>query len=458
MSQTPRETSSRFGLPYIMPGQAQKHVTHNEAIRALDALLHISVQARNIGSPPEAPSEGESYLIGSAPIGEFADKADYIARFIEGAWMYYAPVQGLIVNVENEALCVIWRGDDWAEFGNGGDIDIGALVFDTFGVNAAADTFNRLVLNSHASLFNHDGAGHQLKVNKAAQSETASLLFQNGFSGRAEMGLVGDDDFAIKVSADGANFHKAMTVDSESGEARFPNSPSLHQPVIFNMLGDGGRFGGKPEPLNVRLENGFELPNYIEGFNGAIISQGDKYIDSSDNFGGNRGAMSSAMEALGRRFKPGAADSILRFGTEFYSAFVSAGGGTAGPLTTDGVTAYRALGGLRFPIAPRFTLSFWIRVISGTCFIGGQSHARLVIDNSEHAANAALPANGEWHHVQRMTSYDPASFLGYDVNLYRVYAAAGTQFEIAAPVLFPGHLGSDPERPVAIVNSLSAFM
>jgi len=161
MSQTPRETSSRFGLPYIMPGQAQKHVTHNEAIRALDALLHISVQARNIGSPPEAPSEGESYLIGSAPIGEFADKADYIARFIEGAWMYYAPVQGLIVNVENEALCVIWRGNGWAEFGDGGDIDIGALVFDTFGVNAAADTFNRLVLNSHASLFNHDGAGHQ---------------------------------------------------------------------------------------------------------------------------------------------------------------------------------------------------------------------------------------------------------------------------------------------------------
>lgn len=59
---------------------------------------------------------------------------------------------------------------------------------------AVADATHRLSLNAPASLFNHAGAGHQIKVNKNAATDTASLLFETGFSGRAEMGLTGSDD------------------------------------------------------------------------------------------------------------------------------------------------------------------------------------------------------------------------------------------------------------------------
>lgn len=31
------DSSPNLQLPYIMPSQAQKHVTHNEALRTLDA-------------------------------------------------------------------------------------------------------------------------------------------------------------------------------------------------------------------------------------------------------------------------------------------------------------------------------------------------------------------------------------------------------------------------------------
>ena len=50
MDETPNLT-----LPYIMAAQAQKHVTHNEALRALDAVVQLSVldrdRARLWGSP-----------------------------------------------------------------------------------------------------------------------------------------------------------------------------------------------------------------------------------------------------------------------------------------------------------------------------------------------------------------------------------------------------------------------
>ena len=53
-------TSENLDLPYIMPSQAQKHVTHNEAIRALDAILQLTVLSRSVSSPPAGLRDGGS--------------------------------------------------------------------------------------------------------------------------------------------------------------------------------------------------------------------------------------------------------------------------------------------------------------------------------------------------------------------------------------------------------------
>ena len=50
--------STRLALPYIDAAQSQKHVTHNDALVALDALVQLSVKARNQIAPPAAPAEG----------------------------------------------------------------------------------------------------------------------------------------------------------------------------------------------------------------------------------------------------------------------------------------------------------------------------------------------------------------------------------------------------------------
>jgi hypothetical protein len=84
------------------------------------------------------------------------------------------------------------------------------------GVNATADATNKLSVASEAVLFNHAGASHQLKLNKASSTDTASLLFQSNWSGRAEMGLAGNDDFALKVS-DGTTWVTGLTILGTTG-------------------------------------------------------------------------------------------------------------------------------------------------------------------------------------------------------------------------------------------------
>ncbi len=106
-----------------------------------------------------------------------------------------------------------------------------------FGVNAGADTTTRFAVAAAASLFNHAGAGHQHKINKNAAGDTASLLFQTGFSGRAEMGTTGDDDFHFKVSADGSAWNEAIVVDRSTGRVSLPATPEL---ATLTFVIDGG--------------------------------------------------------------------------------------------------------------------------------------------------------------------------------------------------------------------------
>jgi hypothetical protein len=95
-------------------------------------------------------------------------------------------------------------------------------MFGTVGIGATADATNRLAVAAPATLLTHAGAGHQLKLNKAAPGDTASLLFQTGWSGRAEMGTAGNDSLSIRVSADGAAWATALTVAAAGARVAMP--------------------------------------------------------------------------------------------------------------------------------------------------------------------------------------------------------------------------------------------
>ena len=207
------DQSPNLALPYILAAQAQKHVTHNEAIRALDAVTQIGVVSRMVAAPPASPADGVCYITPAGATGTWAGTAGRLAAFQDGAWMFFTPRNGWIAWVADETATLVYTGGTWASL---------VAAVPTLGINATADTTNRLTVSAQATLLNNAGAGHQLKVNKATTGTTASLLYQTNFSGRAEMGTTGDDDFHVKVSADGTTWRDAMVIAAATGKASFP--------------------------------------------------------------------------------------------------------------------------------------------------------------------------------------------------------------------------------------------
>lgn len=231
------DNTPNLELPYILAAQAQKHVTHNEAIRKLDALVQLSVKDRNLSTPPSAPSEGDRYLVGSNPTGPWTGYAGAIAAWQDGAWALLSPRSGWLLWVEDEEVLLAWTGTAWS-VASGGGASVSLNPAPLVGVNATADTANRLSVNSPATLLNHEGAGHQVKINKAAATQTASILYQTGFSGRAEFGTTGDDKFHVKVSPDGATWQEAIVVDPANGRIGMGTAtPSVNFDLTSTMPG-----------------------------------------------------------------------------------------------------------------------------------------------------------------------------------------------------------------------------
>jgi len=208
------DNTPRLALPQIIAGQALKHITHNEALMRLDALVQALVESTSLATPPATPLPGEAFIVPAGATGAWAGHGSEIAAWQAEAWQFYDPAPGWQVFDRATQSLRIFSGSDWVPVAA-----IGAgLPF--LGVNTSADPVNRLAVAGPATLLTHEGAGHQLKINKAGTGDTASLLFQAGWSGRAEMGLMGDESWRIKVSPDGSTWTDALTI-APDGSASF---------------------------------------------------------------------------------------------------------------------------------------------------------------------------------------------------------------------------------------------
>lgn len=207
------EQTNHLKLPYILPSQAQKHVTHNEALRMLDAIVQLAVIARDYTHPDPEAQEGDRYIVPDNAGGDWIEHTHKLAAFTDGSWSYFTPLAGWLCYVKNENKLLIFNGADWQE--TGGSADLSSI--EMLGIHASADETNRLTVSAAATLLNHAGNGHQLKLNKNGEADTASLLFQSNWTGHAEMGLAGSKDFSVKVSDDNGQWREAMRVDRSSG-------------------------------------------------------------------------------------------------------------------------------------------------------------------------------------------------------------------------------------------------
>jgi hypothetical protein len=269
------DTSAILSLPLLQPAQAQKHVTHNEALTLLDMLVQSAVASRTVATPPATSDPGTCYIVAAGATGAWAGQDDALAAWDGSAWRFVSPQTGWRVYLIDEGRGAVWTGRTW-EVDRPGLDNISGV-----GINAASD----------ASLFSHDGAGHQIKVNKASAADTASLLFQTAWSGRAEMGLAGGDAFEIKTSGDGTTWTTALSLDPSTGQAtgaavqqgatdttagRLARADHVYGPG--NLLGVVRQNGGTP--TGAVLERGSNSNgNYVRFADGTQICQSEETLD-----------------------------------------------------------------------------------------------------------------------------------------------------------------------------------
>jgi hypothetical protein len=132
--------TTHLQLPLMAAAQAQKHVTHNEAILRLDAIVQLAVIDRDLTAPPANPGDGDRYIVASGGSGAWAAWDWNIAWFVDGVWTKLEPREGWRLWVEDEDLLLVWDGAAWVAIegggggGNGGSGDPPTLqVFTTSG-------------------------------------------------------------------------------------------------------------------------------------------------------------------------------------------------------------------------------------------------------------------------------------------------------------------------------------
>lgn len=208
-----------LGLPQLVADQAQKHVTVNEGLALLDALVMPAVKTRALSAPPASPNEGERWIIGASPMGLWAGKAGQIAVWLSGAWTFLVPNSGWTIHVEDERVTLTWSDGTWRDrivgTPNGGAIRLVALEQELPLSGAYVDATTAVIADRMIVL---------AVASRTTQAITGATSYSVGVAGNASqfggslgialgstnIGVIGPTAFyadtPIRVTAAGSNF------------------------------------------------------------------------------------------------------------------------------------------------------------------------------------------------------------------------------------------------------------
>jgi hypothetical protein len=220
------DTSLSLSLPYIAPNQAQKHVTHNEALRILDVVTQLGVAADDLTIAPADPNDGARYIVDAGATGDWQDHDGEVALFETDAWRFFVPRAGWRAYVINRDTMVVYDGTEWIDLESPELEDL-----ETFGLgmNTLPGTPFSAKINAAlwTALYAADsGTGDMmLTVNKEATEDDGGFIFQQDFETRAIFGLFGSDDLRLATSPDGTSFFDGLTVNAANGIVDQPRLP-----------------------------------------------------------------------------------------------------------------------------------------------------------------------------------------------------------------------------------------
>jgi len=111
------QQTARLQLPFLQSGQAQKHVTVNESLLRLDALVQLAVVSASTAAQPGSPTDGDIYILPSgksgADWGGMANGA--LAYYRDGVWEELTPRAGLLAHVDDTGALLVHSGATWED-------------------------------------------------------------------------------------------------------------------------------------------------------------------------------------------------------------------------------------------------------------------------------------------------------------------------------------------------------
>ncbi len=107
------DATDRFALPLIQTGQAQKDVTHNDAVAAIDTLLHLAVDDI-LAAPPLTPIVGQSWIVAAGATGAWATRSTHLMAFTSAGWTEIVPSDGCTAWVKAAGVFALFSQGGWA--------------------------------------------------------------------------------------------------------------------------------------------------------------------------------------------------------------------------------------------------------------------------------------------------------------------------------------------------------
>ena len=236
------DATPNLNLPFIIAAQAQKHVTHNEALRALDAIVQLVVADKDLDTPPGSPADGACYIVAASPTGSWSGQAGSVAAFQDGAWAFYAPREGWLAWVADEATLYVWNGSAWAVFaGGGGGGGLANLVED-----ATPQLGGALDANGHGIGFDDgtgltDDAGNtQLVLHKTASAVNGVGLTNAATGAGPQIAAEGSDtDIDLTLAGKGTGHPRAALFGVNATADATTKFAVAAEASLFNHVGNG---------------------------------------------------------------------------------------------------------------------------------------------------------------------------------------------------------------------------
>jgi len=228
-------TSPNLALPYLAAAQAQKHVTVNEALDALDRLVQLSVISAGFTKPPASPAEGDRYIVAGSATGAWAGWEASVAQFSGGAWHRLTPQTGWLVWDAINGQLLVWTGSAWT------------------GLNVAMSLLTRAasvrVAQASAGSATDMVVAEELLSSLSGASVTSSVTIPNravvlGISTRTITAITGATSYDCGISGEAAKFGGSLGIAQGSTNVGVIGPQAFYAPTPIVLTANGGNFSG----------------------------------------------------------------------------------------------------------------------------------------------------------------------------------------------------------------------